>query len=314
VLWSSGGRVYSEYLKAEDLKVYDRDMKKLLCIWLLSAAAFGQMVDPQTPARRGKPGCQGGTGASSFPGVLLAPQADQTILGNHSLIFDGSDFQIQLNPGPGLVPFVVHSPFANGIELYTHANEGFRSPFLVFFKSGGTRTAPAPVPYSGIYEADSLGGINFGGYDGSAYFNASAAFLALPDENWTPTAHGGHLSIYGTNKGGSNTQQIAQFGGLDATGLGNTNNILFLRSLAFQGNQFGNPALIPFSNPPVLKVRSADNSRDAALTVGSLGIITPHTPATAFEACTTGQIAWDPNFVYVCVAPDTWRRSALVAW
>jgi hypothetical protein len=25
-------------------------------------------------------------------------------------------------------------------------------------------------------------------------------------------------------------------------------------------------------------------------------------------------IAWDANYIYVCVAPNTWRRSALAAW
>lgn len=227
----------------------------------------------------------------------------------HSIILESGTESLKLLPG-----FQEnHSAFAQASDLYTHADAGFRAPFIRFFKSGGTRTNPAPVPYSGIYEADSLGGINFGGWDGVSYFNASAAILTLPDENWTPTAHGGHLSIYGTDKGRSDTREIAQFGGNGPNKEANV-NVIFFRGLVFKGAQNSQPGIIPGVSPPVIKIRTADDSADAALTAGSFGITTPHTPATAFEACDTGTIAWDANFVYVCVTTNTWRRSVLAAW
>jgi hypothetical protein len=37
-------------------------------------------------------------------------------------------------------------------------------------------------------------------------------------------------------------------------------------------------------------------------------------PATATAAGTPGQVAYDSGFVYVCVAANSWRRSALTAW
>jgi hypothetical protein len=37
-------------------------------------------------------------------------------------------------------------------------------------------------------------------------------------------------------------------------------------------------------------------------------------PATATSPCTQGDIAYDPNYVYVCVAQNTWKRSALASW
>lgn len=43
-------------------------------------------------------------------------------------------------------------------------------------------------------------------------------------------------------------------------------------------------------------------------------ISTPQTPASASAACTTGQMAWDSGFVYVCVATNTWKRTALATW
>jgi hypothetical protein len=38
------------------------------------------------------------------------------------------------------------------------------------------------------------------------------------------------------------------------------------------------------------------------------------TPSSATDFGTPGQICWDANYVYVCVAIDTWKRSPLSAW
>lgn len=45
-----------------------------------------------------------------------------------------------------------------------------------------------------------------------------------------------------------------------------------------------------------------------------LRIQTAKTPASATAAGTTGQIAWDANYLYICVATDTWRRVAHASW
>ena len=38
------------------------------------------------------------------------------------------------------------------------------------------------------------------------------------------------------------------------------------------------------------------------------------TPASAAEACNTGEIAFDAAYVYTCVAANTWRRAATASW
>lgn len=53
------------------------------------------------------------------------------------------------------------------------------------------------------------------------------------------------------------------------------------------------------------------------VTVGGTGkfyVSTSQTPASATEACTAGQIAWDSGFIYVCVATDTWKKAAIATW
>lgn len=37
-------------------------------------------------------------------------------------------------------------------------------------------------------------------------------------------------------------------------------------------------------------------------------------PATSASAGTGGQIAFDANFLYVCIAKNTWKRTALVSF
>ena len=41
---------------------------------------------------------------------------------------------------------------------------------------------------------------------------------------------------------------------------------------------------------------------------------TAKTPATAGAAGNAGDICWDASYVYVCVATNTWKRSAIATW
>jgi hypothetical protein len=43
-------------------------------------------------------------------------------------------------------------------------------------------------------------------------------------------------------------------------------------------------------------------------------VISPLTPSSAHAAGTKGTIAWDSNYVYICVAPNTWKRAPLSSW
>lgn len=63
--------------------------------------------------------------------------------------------------------------------------------------------------------------------------------------------------------------------------------------------------------------RSAANTlkTDDDFVAGSkLYVPTSQTPATAAATGTAGQIAWDSNYIYVCVAANTWKRSAITTW
>lgn len=46
---------------------------------------------------------------------------------------------------------------------------------------------------------------------------------------------------------------------------------------------------------------------------GTLNVGT-HTPASASATGVSGTIAWDSDFLYVCIAANTWKRAALSTW
>lgn len=123
--------------------------------------------------------------------VELSPSADQNITGPHSLTMRNSadpNFLLDLNPVN--IPIEEHNSFAIGIDLYTHAEAGFRAPYINFYKSRGTRSSPAPVTLTG-YELDSIGGINFGAMMDQAILQALPPSIPKPTKIGTPPVMGG---------------------------------------------------------------------------------------------------------------------------
>ena len=64
------------------------------------------------------------------------------------------------------------------------------------------------------------------------------------------------------------------------------------------------------------KVGIGTTSPTEALDVNSdaIRIRTSQTPSSATATGTAGQICWDSNYLYICVASNTWKRIALSSW
>ena len=45
-----------------------------------------------------------------------------------------------------------------------------------------------------------------------------------------------------------------------------------------------------------------------------LRLDTSKTPASAGATGNAGEICWDADFIYVCVATNTWKRGAIATW
>jgi len=46
----------------------------------------------------------------------------------------------------------------------------------------------------------------------------------------------------------------------------------------------------------------------------AIRIRTTQTPASATASGTMGQICWDANYIYICTATNTWKRTAILTW
>lgn len=55
-------------------------------------------------------------------------------------------------------------------------------------------------------------------------------------------------------------------------------------------------------------------SADGHLALAETPRLRSHTPATSTSAGLPGELAWDQNYIYICVATNTWKRTALAAW
>jgi hypothetical protein len=65
-----------------------------------------------------------------------------------------------------------------------------------------------------------------------------------------------------------------------------------------------------------LLVGTSSDSGGALLQVNGnrVRIATAKTPASASDTGTAGEICWDANYIYVCTATNTWKRTAISTW
>lgn len=73
------------------------------------------------------------------------------------------------------------------------------------------------------------------------------------------------------------------------------------------------------SSGRILFGTTTDNGTDIGQFNGSISatglkLTTSSPPASATAAGTTGTLAYDASYVYVCTATNTWKRAALIAW
>jgi hypothetical protein len=71
-----------------------------------------------------------------------------------------------------------------------------------------------------------------------------------------------------------------------------------------QGSASGNPNATSWTMTPSV----------TSLSAGTLFETTTHTPSSHTDTGTTGQIAWDSGFIYVCIATNSWARVAIASW
>lgn len=61
-------------------------------------------------------------------------------------------------------------------------------------------------------------------------------------------------------------------------------------------------------------VATFNSNGNFGITGNTLNIPNTRTPASAGAPGTAGDICWDSSYIYVCVATDTWKRTAITTW
>lgn len=132
-----------------------------------------------------------------------------------------------------------------------------------------------------------IGAIVWSGRDNSATYANCATIDVYTAEAFTSTQHGAWMAFSTTTAGQPNRTQrwVIQDTGhfipadSNAYDLGNTSRLI----------------------------------RDVYLH-SRITLTNPTTPASATAAGVKGTIVWDSNYVYVCVATNTWKRTAITTW
>jgi hypothetical protein len=73
-------------------------------------------------------------------------------------------------------------------------------------------------------------------------------------------------------------------------------------------------ARVPTTHNHVINdITNLQNELDQKQPAGSYALLAAP-PSTSTSAGTAGEIAYDSQYVYICVATNTWRRAALSTW
>lgn len=82
---------------------------------------------------------------------------------------------------------------------------------------------------------------------------------------------------------------------------------------AVSSTAFADITGVPADNVALLTALGLLAPKANAVFTGTFRIATA-TPASATAVGTAGQIAWDANFIYVCVSTNAWKRVAISTW
>ena len=149
------------------------------------------------------------------------------------------------------------------------------------------------------------------------------------------TSPGSALDVVGTGKftatqslianGTSGTYSTWQHNGTSVGDLGTGNQVLSSGSTGDFAFTSRAGALV-FGINTVEKVRIDPSGRLLVGTSTDIGgalfqvngdrirVGTAKTPASASATGTAGEICWDANYIYVCTATNTWKRTAIATW
>jgi hypothetical protein len=277
----------------------------------LSAFVLAPSVNPSASTNSGSGGVKANDGGGGIMMLLTTVAGNSSYLAKfinetgdveNSLIYDTGSAVGVGTTNPAATLHVVSTSTAAGIvDVYSDTLTG------VTFSTRSARGTPAAPAV--VQAGDVIGGFTGKGWTGSGGFSGGRGALIIhANETWSSQAQSTYIQ-FNTTALGTNFQaermRIDNAGNvgigtaspthtLDVNGTAN-----FSGSVTVQGN-----------------VQVNGNLNVAGIQAGGIagGIVTHGTPATSSAACTPPQMMYDSNYVYTCVAANSWRRTASAAF
>jgi len=168
-----------------------------------------------------------------------------------------------------------------------------------------------PTAGIGVYGTTTYNGTYTITYIDADNFYFTHAWGATSTGWWGKDAEGKNNTATGYQAGrtlvtGDSCTFLGYSAGYHASQLASASNSMALGNGAYttQSNQiaYGNAAITLNSFNGVM-----------ACATDTLRLTTAKTPATSGAAGTQGDICWDANYVYVCIATNSWKRAAIAA-
>lgn len=258
---------------------------------------------------------------------LVLPMTTSDLIG---VIYKGTDRFIHNYAASGTVG---HNTFAglnsgnftmSGTTFQASHNVGFGYYSLFTNTSGSYNTAVGSVAsyknttglnnaslgYGALYFSttgsyNTALGTNAISFNGSSSYNTAVGESALYDL----LSGAGANTVIGYNTGrGIETGVNNTIIGANVTGLSSSlsNNIIIADGA---GNQ-----RINVDSAGDVGIATNDPTEKLDINSNNIRIRTAKTPASAADTCDQGEIAWDTDYIYICTATNTWKRSAITTW
>jgi hypothetical protein len=192
------------------------------------------------------------------------------------------------------------------------SNTGVGLSVLASTTNGSRNTA---MGYQALYTASTSSNNVAVGYNslytmnvGGDSYNTAVGYSAFfSQQNGTgDTALGANAGE--SMEGGTNNTFLGYNSGPTSNGLTNATAVGYNAQVATD-----NSLVLGGTGDDAVKVGIGTDSPTKPLDVNgnTIRVRQDRTPSSSSESCQKGEIAWDGSYIYVCVAANTWRRSAL---
>ena len=213
----------------------------------------------------------------------------------NSLVYDtGAAVGIGTTAPQAMLHVVSTASPAGFVDVYSNTLNS------VIFVSRAARGTPANP--SAVQTNDVIGGFTGRGWGRTGFSGGRGAMIVRANEPWSDTAQSTYIQFETAPLGQAYQAERMRIDNAGNVGIGTTTPSAMLEvngTAKFDG-------LVTFASGQTFP---------GIMTTGAIGaVVAQGTPARSSAACAPPQMMYDANYIYTCVATNTWRRAASAAF